>query len=57
MGCTALEQVTDMPMEMDEIGDRAFAGCCKLQRFMVPSNVARIGSGVFEGCDDLTNEK
>lgn len=42
-----------LPGSLEEIRERAFAGCSNLRGIYVPDSVTDIGSGAFRGCTSL----
>lgn len=54
-GQYAGQSITDIifPPSLEEIGERAFAGCTELERLWIPGTVKRIGSEAFWGCGKL----
>lgn len=49
------QDITDIifPQSLEEIGERAFAGCTELERLWIPGSVKRIGREAFWGCGKL----
>lgn len=52
-GCAALGAIA-LPSSVTSIGDGAFYGCAALTTVSVPY-VQTVGSGVFDGCDNIVN--
>ena len=51
IGCIS----TNIPDDVERIGNRAFSGCSSLKSITIPGSVKEIGSGAFCVCSDLTS--
>ena len=53
-GCWNLRSVVfEHGSELAEIGNWAFSGCKSLKSICLPDNLRKIGTNVFNGCDNL----
>lgn len=50
-GLTSVE----IPVDVESIGDMAFALCTEIKKIVIPDHVRYLGTGVFCGCANLTS--
>lgn len=51
---TCLKKI-DLPENIENLGDSAFAGCAKLETIVLPKSLNAIGNNVFQGCESLSD--
>lgn len=52
-GCTFLSEISDIPVDVEEICESAFSGCASLAEIRLQHKVKAIGSHAFYGCSGL----
>ncbi|MCI9598507.1 MAG: leucine-rich repeat protein [Firmicutes bacterium] len=45
----------DLPENIENLGDSAFAGCAKLETIVLPKSLTAIGNNAFQGCESLSD--
>ncbi len=51
---TCLKKI-DLPENIENIGDSAFAGCAKLETIVLPKGLTAIGNNAFQECESLSD--
>ena len=55
LSCSKDIEFFDIPDTVEFIADRAFSGCSKLEKILIPEHVKAIGVSAFERCNNLVS--